>query len=48
MFVDTANVPSVRASYQGILARFGVVDIEWSPGERLDDTSVAFVYPHVK
>ena len=30
------------------MARFGIMDIEWSPGERLDDVSVAFVYPRVK
>jgi len=48
MFVDTANVPSVRTSYRQILDRFGVMDVEWSLGGRLDRASDAFVYLWVK
>ena len=48
MFVETADDMSVRTSYQEILIIFGVVDIEWSLGGRLDRASIAFVYLHVK
>lgn len=49
MFVDTADVMSGGTSYQEILIIvFGVVDIEWSLGGRLDRTSVALVYLRVK
>ena len=39
VFIDTANVSSVKSSHRGILVRFGVMDIEWSLGGRLDRTS---------
>jgi len=48
MFVDTTNVPSVRTSYREMLNRFGVMDVEWSLGGRLDRASDTFVYPRVK
>ena len=48
MFVDTVNVPSVKTSYRQMLDRFGVMDVEWSLGGRLDRASDAFVYPRVK
>lgn len=45
MFIDIVNVPLVRTSYQEMLNKFGVMDVEWCLSGSLDCVSPAFVTP---
>ena len=40
MFVVTVNVPLVRASYRQVLNKFGMMDVEWCLGGKLDRASM--------
>ena len=46
MFIDTTNLPFGRTSSQEILDRYGMIDLHWTLGGKLDDDN--FVYPRIE
>ena len=48
MFITIAKVVSTKATLQDGFYKFGIIDMEWCPGGRLDTSSHAFVYPRIR
>ena len=47
MLIDTENIASGAKSYQEMLEKFKIMDVEWCLGGTVDGPSNAFALPRV-